>query len=551
MTLRSGGALLVDVLAANRVDTVFCVPGESYIAVLDALYDVPSIRVIACRHEAAAANMAEAYGKLTGRPGICFVTRAPGATHASIGVHTARQDSTPMLLFVGQVARGMQGREAFQEIDYGRVFGGLAKWAAEIDDPARIAELVTRGFHTAVSGRPGPVVLALPEDVLRDEAAVTDLPPAVRTAAHPGPADLERMRALLAQAQRPLVILGGSGWDADACAAFARFAARNALPVACSFRRQALFDNRDPHYAGDLGLGPNPALAARVRGADVILAVGGRLSEVPTSGYTLIEAPRPRQRLIHVHADPDELGRVFVPELAINAGPAEFAHALDALPSVAFPTWRAWTTEARRDYERNLEPGADDAALDLAAIVRFLSERLPEDAILCNGAGNYTTWLHRFFQYKRFGTQLGPTSGAMGYGVPAAIAAKLRFPERVVVAFAGDGCFTMSGHELATAVQYGVAVVVLVINNGMYGTIRMHQERHYPGRVIATDLVNPDFAAYARAFGAHGAIVERTAEFAPAFETALAYGGPAVLELRTDPERITPRTTLSALRRGS
>jgi len=551
MTLRSGGALLVDVLAANGVDTVFCVPGESYIAVLDALYDVPEIRVIACRHEAAAANMAEAYGKLTGRPGICLVTRAPGATHASIGVHTARQDSTPMLLFVGQVARGMQGREAFQEIDYGRVFGGLAKWAAEIDDPARIAELVTRGFHTALSGRQGPVVLALPEDVLREEAASADLVPAVRTAAHPGAAELERMRALLGHAQRPLAILGGGGWDAAGCAAFARFAARNALPVACSFRRQALFDNRDPHYAGDLGLGPNPALAARVRDADVILAVGGRLSEVPTGGYTLIEAPRPRQRLIHVHADPDELGRVFVPELAINAGPAEFARALDALPSVAFPTWRAWTAEARRDYEANLEPSADGGVLDLATIVRFLSERLPEDAIVCNGAGNYTTWLHRFFQYKQFGTQLGPTSGAMGYGVPAAIAAKLRFPERVVVAFAGDGCFTMSGHELATAVQYGVAVVVLVINNGMYGTIRMHQERHYPGRVIATDLVNPDFAAYARAFGAHGAIVERTAEFAPAFEAALATGGPAVLELRVDPDRITPRTTLTALRRGN
>ncbi len=549
--MRTGGTLLVDVLVKNGVDTVFCVPGESYIAVLDALYDVPSIRVIACRHEAAAANMAEAYGKLTGRPGICFVTRAPGATHAAIGVHTARQDSTPMLLFVGQVARGMQGREAFQEIDYGRVFGGLAKWATQIDDAARIPEFVTRGFHTALSGRPGPVVLALPEDMLHDEAAENTLPPAVRTAAHPGTADLERLREMLGEARRPLVILGGSGWDAAACAAFARFAARNALPVACSFRRQALFDNRDPHYAGDLGLGPNPALAARVRDADLILAVGGRLSEVPTGGYTLIEAPLPHQRLIHVHADPDELGRVFTAELAINAGPAEFAHALERLQPLDAPAWRNWTAAARSDYERNLEPGADGGALDLAAVVRFLSERLPDDAILCNGAGNYTTWLHRFFQYKQFGTQLGPTSGAMGYGVPAAIAAKLRFPERVVVAFAGDGCFTMSGHELATAVQYGVAVVVLVINNGMYGTIRMHQERHFPGRVIATDLVNPDFAAYARAFGAHGAIVERTAEFAPAFETALTCGGPAVLELRTDAERITPRTTLTALRRGN
>ena len=551
MALRSAGSLLVDVLVANRVDTVFCVPGESYIAVLDALYDVPSIRVVACRHEAAAANMAEAYGKLTGRPGICLVTRAPGATHASIGVHTARQDSTPMLLFVGQVARGMRGREAFQEIDYGRVFGGLAKWAAEIDDAGRIGELVTRGFHTAISGRPGPVVLALPEDVLRDEAPAVGLTAAVRTAAHPGADDLARMRTILAAAQRPLVILGGSGWDADACAAFARFAARWSLPVACSFRRQALLDNRDPHYAGDLGLGPNPALAERVRDADVILAAGGRLGEVPTGGYTLIEAPRPRQRLIHVHADPDEIGRVFVPELGINAGPAEFAGALDAVAPPGEPPWTAWLADARRDYERNLEPSGDGGELDLAAVVRFLSERLPADAILCNGAGNFTTWLHRFFQYKQFGTQLGPTSGAMGYGVPAAIAAKLRYPERTVVAFAGDGDFTMSGHELATAMQFGAAVIVVVINNGMYGTIRMHQERHFPGRVIATDLVNPDFVAYARAFGAYGALVERTDDFAPAFERALAAGRPAVLELRTDPERITPRTTLTALRRGN
>jgi acetolactate synthase I/II/III large subunit len=549
--MRTGGTLLVDVLVKNGVDTVFCVPGESYIAVLDALHDAHGIRVISCRHEAAAANMAEAYGKLTGRPGICFVTRAPGATHASIGVHTARQDSTPMLLFVGQVARRMQGREAFQEIDYPRVFGGLAKWAAEIDDPARIPEFVTRGFHVAMSGRPGPVVLALPEDVLSETSPAADLAPAVRVAPHPGEADIARLRSLLAAAGRPLMILGGSGWDAGACSAIARFARRNALPVACSFRRQALFDNRDPHYAGDLGLGPNPALAARVRTADLIIAVGGRLSEVPTGGYTLIEAPRPKQLLIHVHADPDELGRVFEADLPINAGPAEFAQALDAVAPIEAPPWRGWTADARRDYEHNLEPSGDGGELDLAQVVGYLSQRLPDDAIVCNGAGNYTTWLHRFFVYKQFGTQLGPTSGAMGYGVPAAIAAKLRFPERVVVAFAGDGCFTMSGHELATAVQYGAAVVVVVINNGMYGTIRMHQERNFPGRVIATDLVNPDFAAYARAFGAHGAIVERTAEFAPAFETALACGGPAVLELRTDAERITPRTTLTALRRGA
>jgi acetolactate synthase I/II/III large subunit len=549
MARRTGGKVLVDALAANGVDTVFCVPGESYIAVLDALHDVPAIRVLACRHEAAAAHMAEARGKLDGRPGIAFVTRAPGSTHASIGVHIARQDSTPMILFVGQVARGMRGREAFQEIDYAQVFGGLATWAAEIDDARRIPELVTRAFHVAMSGRPGPVVLALPEDMLRDEVEVGDLAPAVRTAAHPGAENLARMRTLLAEAERPLMILGGSGWDAVACEAMRRFAERNALATACSFRRQALFDNRDPCYAGDLGLGPNPALAARVRDADVILAVGGRLSETPTGGYTLIEAPRPRQRLIHVHADPDELGRVFQPELAINAGPAEFARALDALePASDSPRWAAWSEAARRDYEVWRTPGTPRAALDLAHVVSFLDERLPDDAILCNGAGNFTTWLHRFFRYKRFGTQLGPTAGAMGYGFPAAIAAKLRFPERNVVAFAGDGDFLMTGSELATAVQYGANVVVVVVNNGMYGTIRMHQERAYPGRVVGTDLVNPDFVAYARAFGAFAALVERTTDFPAAFEAALAAGTPALLELRTDPDLITPRATLGELR---
>jgi len=548
MSARTGGRAVVDALAANGVDTVFCVPGESFIAVLDALYDAAGIRTIACRHEAGAAHMAEAHGKLTGRPGIAFVTRAPGATHASIGVHIARQDSTPMILFVGQVARGMQGREAFQEIDYAQVFGGLAKWAAEIDDARRIPELVTRAFHVAMSGRPGPVVLALPEDMLRDAVEVDDLPPATRSAAHPGDGEMARVRALLAEAQRPLMILGGSGWDDEACRAVRRFAERQALATACSFRRQALFDNRDPCYAGDLGIGPNPALAERVRAADLILAVGGRLGEVPTGGYTLIEAPRPRQRLIHVHADPDELGRVFAADLAINAGPAEFAYALDALEPIPDPPWLAWTAAARRDYEAALDPGEPRTGLDLARVVRYLDERLPEDAILCNGAGNHTAWLHRFFRYKRFGTQLGPTAGAMGYGFPAAIAAKLRHPDRVVVAFTGDGCFLMTGQELATAAQYGANVVALVVNNGMYGTIRMHQERAYPGRVAATDLVNPDFAAFARAFGAHGALVTRTEEFAPAFEAALAAGTPALIELRTDPDRITPRTTLSEIR---
>ncbi len=549
MSVRTGGKAIVDSLVANGVDTVFCVPGESYIAVLDALYDVPGIRVISCRHEAAAANMAEAHGKLTGQPGICLVTRAPGATHASIGVHTARQDSTPMILLVGQVARAMQGREAFQEIDYAQVFGGLAKWAGQIDDARRIPELMMRAFHLAVSGRPGPVVLALPEDVLTAE--IDDAPglgPATRVVPQPSADDLTRLRTMLAAAERPLMILGGSGWDADASRAIRRFAERNVLPVACSFRRQSLFDNRDPRYAGDLGIGPNPALAERVRSADLILAVGARLSEAPTGGYTLIEAPRPRQRFAHVYPDPDELGRVYQTDLAITAGPAPFARAVAELEPVDAGRRGDWTAAARRDFEAWRVPTQPGAELDLAEVVLWLDERLPDDALVCNGAGNYNTWLHRFFRYKAFGTGLGPTSGAMGYGFPASIAAKLRHPDRIVVAFAGDGCFAMSGHELSTAMQYGANVVVLVINNGMYGTIRMHQERHYPGRVIATDLRNPDFVAYAQSYGAHAALVERTDEFAPAFEAALVAGKPALLELRTDPDAITPRTTLRAIR---
>jgi acetolactate synthase-1/2/3 large subunit len=548
MAPRSGGELLVAALRINGVDRVFCVPGESYIAALDALYDVPSIAVVTTRHEVGAANMAEADGKMTGRPGVAMVTRGPGATHASTGVHTAMQDSTPMLLFVGQVARGMRGREAFQEIDYAQMFGSVAKWATEIDDARRIPELVTRAFRVAMSGRPGPVVLALPEDMLRDRVDVPDLGPAVAAGAHPGDDDLARMRELLGGARRPLMLLGGSGWDAPAVDAIRRFAQRVGLPTACTFRRQALFDARDEHYVGDVGVGVNPALAQRVRDADLILAIGGRLGEAVTSGYTLIESPRPKQRLIHVHADPNELGRVYEADLAINAVPKFFARALDTLEPVDGAPWREWLLAARSDYTQSLAPSFEPARLDLAAIVRFLSERLPDDAMLCNGAGNFAAWLHRFFQYKAFGTQLGSTAGAMAYGIPAAIAAKLRYPKRIVVAWAGDGDFMMSGHELATAMQYGAPIVVIVINNGMLATIRMHQERAYPGRPIATDLRNPDFVALARAYGAHAALVERTEEFAPAFERALESGLPALLELRVDPEIISTRTTIGAIR---
>ena len=547
---RSGGRILVDALALNGVDTVYCVPGESFLAALDAFVDKPQIQVIACRHESAAANMADAYGKLTGRPGICFVTRGPGATHASVGIHTAMQDSTPLLLFVGQVARGMTGREAFQEIDVPRVFDGLAKWAVTIDDTARIPEIVARAFETALSGRPGPVVIALPEDMLRERAVVADAPPARATQAQPSDSDLARLHELLARAERPLVVLGGSGWTEPARDAMRRFLERNALPAVASFRRQTLLDNRSPSYVGDMGVGVNPALAERVKAADLIIAAGARLGEMPTSGYTLLDIPRPKQRLVHVHADANELGRVYHADLAINASPANFALALETLAPLAQPRWAAWTADARADYEQNLT-SPPRGALDLAEVVRTLSATLPGDAIVCNGAGNHTAWVHRFYQYKGFDTQLAPTSGAMGYGVPAAIAAKLRYPERTVVAVAGDGCFLMTGQELATAVQYAAAIVVLVVNNAMYGTIRMHQERAYPGRVIATDLVNPDFVAYARSFGAYGERVERTSDFAAAFERATRAGVPALLELIVDPGDITPRTTLAAIRESS
>jgi acetolactate synthase-1/2/3 large subunit len=551
MAMRTGARLLVDALAINGTDTAYCVPGESYLQVLDALLDVPQIRLIVCRQEGGAANMADAYGKLTGRPGICFVTRGPGATNASIGIHTAMQDSTPLILFVGQAARGMLGREAFQEVDLPRMFAPLAKWSAQIDSAKRIPEMLERAFAVATSGRQGPVVLALPEDVLSERAEVADVPAAASVQAYPGDRDLRELRRMLVAAERPLLILGGSGWDDPACKALQAFAHSSGLPVTCSFRRQDLFDNRDPHYAGDVGVGINPALAKRIKEADLILAIGARLGEMPTGGYTLIESPKPKQRFVHVHADPNELGRVYRADLAINAGSAHFARALSTIAPIESPPWKAWTASARADYEANIVPAPMNGTLNLAEAVHLLSATLPEDAIVCNGAGNYAGWVHRFFQYKRPRTQLAPTSGAMGYGVPASVAAKLRFPERTVVSFAGDGCFLMNGQELATAVQYGAAVVIVVVNNGMYGTIRMHQERTFPGRISGTDLVNPDFVALAEAYGAYGELVERTEDFAPAFGRAARAGRPALLELRVDPSAITTRTTIAALREAA
>lgn len=549
MTAKTGARHLVDSLAALGVDTVFCVPGESYLSVLDALYDERDrIRVIACRHEAGAANMAEAYGKLTGKPGVCMVTRGPGATHASIGVHTARQDSTPMLLFIGQVALADRGREAFQEVDYRAFFGPLAKGADEIEDPARMGEIVRRAWRMATQGRCGPVALALPEDVLSAEAEAAPL--AAGAGAAPAGATLDVLAdiaARLKRAKRPLIIAGGP-WRDEGRRALAALAAAADAPVALSFRRKDAFDNDAPNYAGDLGLGPNPKLVAAVREADLVLALGARLGENPTQGYTLFTPEMTAERLVHVHPDPEELGKVWPPALAVAADPATVAAQLAALDVRCDAA--AWRAARRADYEAWTAPIAVTGAVNLSECFAHMAEALPADAIVCNGAGNYAAWLHRFFRHRDGGRQLAPTSGAMGYGVPAAVAAKIVAPERTVVAVAGDGCFLMTGQELATAAQYGAAVIVIVVDNGSYGTIRMHQEREFPARTVATDLANPDFAAYARAFGFWSTRVERTQDFPEALAQARACGRGALIHVVTDVEDISPGRTISALRAG-
>jgi acetolactate synthase-1/2/3 large subunit len=549
---RSGGQILVDALRIHGVKRAFCVPGESYLAVLDALHDVQEeIDLVVCRQEGGAAYMAEAYGKLTGEPGICFVTRGPGATNASVGVHTAFQDSSPMILFIGQVARDQQYREAFQEVDFRQMFGPLAKWVVQIDDTRRIPELISQAFHRAVNGRPGPVVVALPEDMLTEMAEVSDAGAFKRVLMTPAAEQMAAMQQLLEQSERPLMVLGGSGWDTESVRDIRLFAEQQNIPVAASFRCQDLFDNRHPNYVGDLGFAASAQLSSAVKNADLLLVVGSRMGEVSTGGYAALDIPVPKQTLIHVHQGIEELGRVYQPELAINSSMSTFAKSAAKLPAVSSQIKSEWTRTLNKNYCENLQHSPSPGDVQMADIIEWLNRSLPDDAILTNGAGNYAVWLQRFYQFRQYRTQLGPTNGSMGYGVPAAVAAKLTCPDRVVVSFSGDGCFLMNGQEIATAAQYGANVIFIVINNGMYGTIRMHQERNYPGRVSGTELRNPDFAALAQAYGLHGEVVTATSEFAPAFERCLGMSRPSLIEVRVDPEALTPRLSLTQIREQS
>lgn len=538
---------LVDQLIVNGVDQIFCVPGESYLSVLDACYE-RKLTLTVCRNEAGAAMMADAYGKATGRPGICFVTRGPGAANAYAGVHIAQHDSTPMILFIGQIERDCRERGAFQEVDYRAMFGGQTKWTAEIDVAPRIVEFVSHAFHVAMGGRPGPVALALPQDMLDEQVAPIACPAASVVETAPSAEQMAELAEMIARAERPMFILGGTRWDEDARRQAMDFASRFDMPVATSYRRLPLFDALHACYAGDLGLAANPKLVARVQGSDLVVLVGGRLGEIPSQGYTLFNIPTPQTRLVHVYPQAEEFGRVYTPTLAIHASPKPFAKALSQLNPPATRPWREETRAAHEDYLAFSSSFTPSAEVDLARVMMWLSDNLPEDAIICNGAGNYAAWIHRYFRFRRFGAHVAPTSATMGYGVPAAVAIQRLYPERLVVSLNGDGDFLMNGQEFATAVQYGLPIVVIICDNGSYGTIRMHQEREYPTRVIGTDLRNPDFAAYARAFGGYGATVTRAEEFPAAFSAAQASGLPSIIHLLIDPDRITPTLTLSRLR---
>ncbi|ASJ72585.1 thiamine pyrophosphate-binding protein [Granulosicoccus antarcticus] len=545
----SGGQLLVKALKTHGVQRVFCVPGESYLPVLDALHD-SGIDNTLCRHEGGAAMMAEAWGKLTGVPGICLVTRGPGATNATAGLHVALQDSTPMILFIGQIGSGIREREAFQEVDYRRFLGTSVKWVAEIDDAERMDEMISRAFHVATSGRPGPVALALPEDALSQLASVKPVAPWKQIETYPGPEEMSSLASLLESSTKPLAILGGTRWNEQAVNTFRQIAQTWQLPVACSFRRQMLFDHTNSHYAGDVGIGMNPELRKRVEEADLILMVGGRFSEMPSQNYTLLDIPSPRQTLVHVHPGAEELGRVYRPELAIHASPSAFTAALGKLQPTLQSAQRQTEVETAHKAYRNWSEATPTTPGDvqMSSVMQTLAQTLPDDAILTNGAGNYASWIHRFWKFRHFGSQLAPTSGSMGYGLPAAIAAKLCQPERTVVAFAGDGCFQMTMQEFGTAVQAEANIIVMLIDNGIYGTIRMHQEKTFPGRVSATTLKNPDFAAVAAAYGAFSTTVTRTEQFAPALQQAIEAGKPALIHIHISPEAITPTMTLTQIR---
>ena len=540
----TGGQLLIQCLEEQGVDRIFCVPGESYLAALDAMHDA-KIEVINARQEGGAAMMAEADGKLTGRPGICFVTRGPGATNAAAGVHVAKQDSTPMILFVGQIGRRMRGREAFQEVDYRQTFRDLAKWVEEIDYADRIPEIISHAWHIALSGRPGPVVIALPEDMLRDEVDALPAPYVSVADPAPTPPQIDQLSDMLAGAKRPFMILGGGRWDAEAKQAAEDFSAAHDLPTAVTFRRQQLFDHLHPNYAGDMGPGMNPGLRKGIEEADLILLVGGRMSEMPSQGFELLSFPKTQVPLIHVHPGAEELGRIYAPALGINATPSTFFKAADAVPAQTSQGRGAEAHIAYRGWTDTPPDTPGDA--QMGPIMAFLREASPE-AIVANGAGNYAIWVHRFWRFRGYGKQLAPTSGSMGVGLPGALAAKLRCPGQEVICFAGDGCFQMTSQEFGVAAQYGLPIIVIVVDNEAYGTIRMHQERDYPTREVGTALVNPDFAAIARAYGGHGETVLKTEEFAPAFERARASGKPAIIHVKTDAEAISPTTTISKLR---
>jgi acetolactate synthase-1/2/3 large subunit len=549
--MRHGGKILIDQIEIQGARAAFTVPGESFLAALDGLHDTNRIQTVICRQEGGAAMMAEAWGKMTGEPGVCFVTRGPGAANAMSGLHVARQDSTPMVLFVGLPARDTEDREAFQEIETKQLFSSFVKWAAVIRDTRRIPEYVSRAFHAARSGRPGPVVLGLPEDMLSSVCQVPDAKPAQIAKPAPNANEIALLGERLLGAKRPLMIVGGPGWTASTQAALETFADRFDLPVAASFRCQDYIDNRHRCYVGCAGIGIDPKLAEAVKTADLLIVIGARMGEMTTSGYSLLDIPNPTQYLVHIHPSADELGSVYRPDLPIASTAAGAVAALSEIGNPPSPVaWAAHRAALRAAYERQLAPIPLPGAVKLADVVRAASDLLPDNAVITNGAGNYAAFVHRYFSYKGFRTQLAPTSGSMGYGLPAAIAAKLAEPGRPVVNFQGDGCFLMTGQELATAVQYGLPVVTVIANNGMYGTIRMHQEREYPRRVIGTTLINPDFASYARSFGAEGITIEATQDFAPALTAALTAHKPVVIELKLEPEALSPRKTLSEIREG-